>query len=412
MTKPQVQSYLRENVQRMTRDWGYRYLKMDGLWTGSATVQQYVNDSYKDDHMGNAVLSNPTKTNIEALRDGLKLIRESAGPDVFLLGCCAPQNMRSYGGAFGLLDAMRIGPDNGASVEGLRVGPRYGSRNYFLHGRVWWNDPDPVYVRSTLSLSQAQLSATWAAIAGQLTVAGDDLPALPAERLDILKRVMPSHGRPAKPVDLLERDLPRLWIIPAADRLQGRTVVGLFHWDKDSLQIDEPIERFGLDSKQEYSAFEFWSNRLAPPIRGRLQWTLESMETKSPTPTGKESGPMRQSCAALSIRPTVGHPQLLSTSRHVTQGLVDVVKETWDEKSHRLSGVSRVVGGDSYELRVLKRSSNSRWRLAGVQLNKADVAAGASISVDGDDADLVRATIRSTTSREATWTLQFTRLEP
>ena len=67
------------------------------------------------------MLHDPDKTNIEAFRSGLKLVREAAGKDVFLLGCCASQNMRSYGGAFGLVDAMRVGPDNGGGK--LEIGP-------------------------------------------------------------------------------------------------------------------------------------------------------------------------------------------------------------------------------------------------------------------------------------------------
>ena len=78
------------------------------------------------------------------MRDGVKLVRKTAGPDVFLLGCCVSQNMRSFGGSFGLVDAIRIGPDNGTDWGGLRVGPWHASNRYFLHGRVWYNDPDPL----------------------------------------------------------------------------------------------------------------------------------------------------------------------------------------------------------------------------------------------------------------------------
>ena len=77
-----VQEYLRVTVQRLVQEWGYRYLKMDGLYTGAGVPQIYVNDAYKPDGMGDAVFHDPSKTNIEAYRDGLKLIRETAGRDV------------------------------------------------------------------------------------------------------------------------------------------------------------------------------------------------------------------------------------------------------------------------------------------------------------------------------------------
>ena len=123
MTNPAARDYARKVVRRLAHDWGYRYFKMDGLWVGSATKLTYVNNGYVKDDIGEAVFHNPAKTNIEAYRDGLKLVREAAGNDVFFLGCCIPQNMRSFGAAFGLVDAMRIGPDNGTTLEALRRGP-------------------------------------------------------------------------------------------------------------------------------------------------------------------------------------------------------------------------------------------------------------------------------------------------
>ena len=381
---------------------------MDGLWTGSATDLQYVNDAYKDDHIGNAVLSNPDKTNVEALRDGLKLVREAAGPEVFLLGCCAPQNMRSYGGAFGLLDAMRIGPDNGATVDGLLTGPRYGSRNYFLNGRVWWNDPDPVYVRRSLSTAQSELSCTWAAIAGQMTIASDELERLPAHRLDILKRMMPSHQKNARPVDLFDRDMPHLWVVPATDPLPSHTLLGAFNWDQNRLMIDEPLERFGLDPKPEYAAFEFWSNKLLPAVQGRIQLTLEPLGTNKSVAEEKADAAVQHCCAAVALRPVVNHPQLISTSRHISQGLVDVVKEVWNDASHELSGVSRVVGTDPYELRLLLRSQSTRWKLESVVLSEDDREKGVTIAISGDEADLVRVTLNSLESREVKWFVRFT----
>jgi hypothetical protein len=42
----------------------------------------------------------------------------------------------------------------------------------------------------------------------------------------------------------------------------------------------------------------------------------------------------------------------LSTSQHVTQGIVDVVKVSWDAEKKLLSGVSKVIANDPYELRI------------------------------------------------------------
>ncbi len=388
MTHPGARDYLRSNIRRFAHDWGYTYFKMDGLWTGTATKQQYVNDSYKADGIGDAVLHNPEKTNIEAYRDGLKLVREAAGSNVFFLGCCSPQNMRSYGGAFGLVDAMRIGPDNGANWKSLLRGPSYGSRQYFLHGRVWYNDPDPIYVRPEVPLNQAQAICSWVTISGQLNLNSEWLPALPAERLDILKRTMPSHGLLPRPVDLFDSAIPKIWLLTDDRTNVRRDVVGLFNWSEKEEEFDCPMERMGLNSAADYVAFDYWNNVLLAPIKGRLR-------TKVPA----------QSCKVLSIRPASGQPQLISTSRHITQGIVDVVQEEWRAKEQVLQGRSKVVGQDPYEVRV-SIPTGSRLTTQDVQVSTQDQDAGVRVNFT-EQKGLLRATITSPTSREVSWSVLF-----
>ena len=61
MTHPGAQEYLRGIVRRLTQEWGYRYLKMDGLCTGAGVQQIYVNDAYKEDGIGDAVFQTRTR---------------------------------------------------------------------------------------------------------------------------------------------------------------------------------------------------------------------------------------------------------------------------------------------------------------------------------------------------------------
>ncbi|GAI62438.1 unnamed protein product, partial [marine sediment metagenome] len=94
------------------------------------------------------VLHDPRMTHIEAYRKGLEIVRETA-PHVFILGCNVSQNMRSMGAAFGLIDAMRIGPDNGGAGSGrwnsVMVGPHYGSNLYFLKPPVMKTAADLIF---------------------------------------------------------------------------------------------------------------------------------------------------------------------------------------------------------------------------------------------------------------------------
>jgi hypothetical protein len=391
MTHPAAREYLRGEVKRIVHEWGYRYLKMDGLWTGSATEMRYVNDAYKEDEIGNAVFHDPDKTNVEAYRDGLRLVREAAGRDVFLLGCCAPQNMRSYGGAFGLLDSMRIGPDNKAEWPSLLRGPAYGSRNYHLHGRVWYNDPDPLYVRARLPLDEARLICSWVTLSGQLSVSSDAYADLPPERFDLLRRTMPSHGLRPRPADLFEEPVPRIWLLTDDRRAPRRAVIGLFNWSEKELRLEYLLDRLGLSERTEYVAFDYWSDKLVSPFKGKLQQTLPA-----------------HSCAVWAVRPVADHPQLLSTSRHITQGVVDVLEEKWDADSHTLSGLSRVVGDDPYELRILTQGAGGTWKPLAVELGEPDRAAGATAALKEADG-MVRVTVRSADSREVRWRVEFAR---
>lgn len=385
MTQAGARAHLSNVVHRITHEWGYGYLKIDGLWTGTATRQQYVNSGYREDSMGDAVFADPDKTNVEAYRDGLRLLRQAAGTNVFILGCNGPQNMRSYGGAFGLLDGMRIGPDNGAGWKSLLRGPQFGSRHYFLHRRIWYNDPDPVYVRADMPVNEAQLICSWVAISGQLNLSSEWLPSLPLERLEILRRTMPSHQFPARPVDLFENDPPRLWLVSGAGRAARRDVVGVFNWTDSELMIDYPMDRIGLDPFLTFNAFDYWQNKRIDDITGRLRLKLPP-----------------HSCSVLSLRLKKGFPQVLSTSRHVTQGMVDLSDERWDENARVLRGRSEVVAGHEYELRIV---SDARVRAATIA--SPDEAAGARIETAVPAASVTRLAIHSPVSRTISWSLQF-----
>jgi hypothetical protein len=421
MTHAGARDHLREITSRICRDWGYQYIKIDGLWTGTATRQTYVNSGYKDDQIGEAVFQNPDKTNIEAYRDGLRLVREAAGTNVFILGCNGPQNMRSYGGAFGLVDAMRVGPDNGAEWNRLTRGTIFGSRHYFLHGRIWYNDPDPAYVRASMPLNHAQLLCSWVALSGQLNLSSEWLPGLPPERLDILKRTIPAHGLLPRPVDIFDNDPPRIWLLTdtpergvhaasasqrpgtqsqmnpggssTLKRPEGRAprrdVIGIFNWESKEQQFDYPLDRLGFGANTEYAAFDYWAKTLLVVMKGHLRVTVPA-----------------ESCRVIAVRPRAEHPQLLSTSRHITQGIVDVLEEKWDARKKTLSGRSKVVGGDTYELRIFAEAGREILTANVVEVSTADKSAGVNTSMVSDG-NLIRARIDSSTSREVSWSVIF-----
>ncbi len=337
MTNPAAREFLAGCVSRMSKEWGYKYFKIDGLWTGLAAKITYPSPAYREDNLGDAVFHDPTKTNVEAYRSGLALVRKAAGKDVYILGCNIAQNMRTLGASFGRVDGMRVGRDIGANWGSIIPCMQMGSRLYFLHGRVWHNDPDCLMLRKPLTLDQARAWASWISISGQLNMVSEWLPGLPAERLDILKRSMPNHGLCGRPVDLFESPNPRVWKL-TAQKPTRRDVVGLFNWNAKApadISVDLPTLRLPRSASGKYVGFDYWADEFVAPFRRKLTAKLAP-----------------GSCRVIALRAVEDRPVLVSTSRHITQGVVDVQAEAWAAASNTLSGTSRLVAGDPYELRI------------------------------------------------------------
>jgi hypothetical protein len=389
ITNARTQEYVRATAGRITQDWGYKYFKLDGLWTGMAADILYVNTGFKDDRLGETALRDPQKTHVEAYRDGLRLVRKAAGEDVFFLGCNVAQNMRTLGGSFGLLDAMRIGPDNGRKWSDICRGPFSGSNLYFLHGRVWYNDPDPVYVTDSVPSEHARALVSWVALTGQLNASSEDYKALSPERIHLLQRSMPAHGLKPRPVDLFEEKIARIWLLTDDRKEPRRDVVGLFNWDeKEPAHIACSAERMGLPRADRYVGFDYWADTFVEPFGNLL-----------------ESDVPPASCRILSIRPVSAQPQVVSTSRHIAQGIPDLIAEKWDSNARTLSGISRVVANDPYELRIAAIGPTSPWKATAVRLSPADVHATIKL-IDQDDWR-IRVRIDSSTSGDVRWAIVF-----
>ncbi len=385
LTVPETQTYVSSLVRRLCEDWGYDYLKIAGLFSALGTRQVYPNEGYREDDFGATVFHDPDLTPIEIYRQGLQRVRQAAGPDTYLLGGSLEQNMRPYGASFGLVDGMRIGLDTGGTWElWSQRAPVFGARHYFLHNRLWHNDPDAVFVRTEIPLEQARAICSWTALSGQLFVDSDWLPGLPEERWKILQRTITLHPGVARPVDLFEHEPARIWTVTDTHGPVRRDVVGLYNWTLPAQMVDVTPQRLGLPEAKEYVAYDFWAQRFLPPFK-----TLH-------VPVNG------QSCRVLAIRPTQSVPQLLSTNRHVTQGMIDVLAETWDAQTQTLRGKSKIEAADPYELDIIVPVSRSSWRV-----QRVDVA-DKNVDVDWrQQGPRVRVTLTRPQAGEVDWAVIF-----
>src|SRR5208283_309659 len=96
---------------------------------------------------------------------------------------------------------------------------------------------------------------------------------------------------------------------------------------------------------------------------------------------------------------------VLSTSRHVTQGIVDLSDEVWHGGT--LSATSQVIGNDPYELRIAGLADGGRtWKLISADVSPSEKAAGVTVSCS-ESSDLLRVTLRCPQSRDVKWTVRF-----
>ncbi len=392
MTHPEARDFLYDVIAQMTREWGYKYIKIDGLWTGMATKILYPKPDYRNDNLGDAIFYDPAKTNIEAYRDGLKLVRKASGRDVYILGCNIAQNMRTLGASIGLVDGMRIGRDINADWRKIVPCAEMGSRLYFMHNRLWHNDPDCLMLREPLTLDQARAWGSWIGISGQLNIVSEWMPGLENNRLDIIKRSMPNHGLNGRPVDLFESSMAKIWHLTGGKGRQRKDIIGLFNWNDeqpDTVSVD--LKKLDLPggAGETYVGFDYWINRFIKPFTGALEAELQP-----------------SSCRVISIRPLADRPVLVSTSRHVTQGIVDVDQESFNSRKKEMRGKSEVVGDDPYELRIYAPPGGSSWQVQSVEISRADLLAGVTIESEQHGPE-IRVTINSPRNRTVAWKVVF-----
>ena len=388
-THPKGIEYIEERVKRIY-DWGYRYFKLDGLHTGMPSRNIYVNTDYDEkEDFGAATLHNPNKTFIEAFRDGMDLVRNNA-PEAFILGCSTTQNLRSLGAAFGGVDAMRVGPDNDRASLGRWIdvtrGAEFCTNVYFLNNRVWYNDPDPIYVRESNPISSARWMASWMAVSGAMNTTSNQYSTLAKDRLDLVKRTLPTHNLDARPVDFLETAKPRIWLVQD----ERMNLVALFNYkENESDHINYDMTRLGLDNTKTYDAFDYWKNDFVRNIKGNINQTLAA-----------------GTCRVLALKEQQAYPQILGSSRNINQGLTDILKEEWDAESQALKGESLITAADPYELRIIVPEAANSWEIESVTTTPSNVK-----SRFVQDGVGVRVVLESGINQKVTYQIKFAKGE-
>ncbi len=322
---PESRQYLKDLFSTISA-WGYEYFKIDGQ---PIVVREYRNKKSSMQH--------PQDDTDELYRETLASIRAAIGPDRYLLGCwVVPLE------GVGLMNGSRIGADVLPNWDGFKFALRATMEYYFLHNIAWYADPDVLVVRSPLPLEQARAWATLQGLTGQSLLTSDRLSDLSAERVELLRRVYPAVD--IVPMDLFKSERnKRIWDLKVNHLGRSYDVVGLFNFDETkAAPMYVSWKDLGLPEDKPVHVFDFWNKEYLGA------WEQGISVDVSPTST-----------RVLTLLPQEDHPQLISTSRHLTQGWVDLVSQDYNAINNSYHGRSRVIRNDPYEVRfVFPRGKN------------------------------------------------------
>ncbi|MHB8095140.1 MAG: NPCBM/NEW2 domain-containing protein [Candidatus Aminicenantales bacterium] len=298
--------------------WGYDYFKIDG--------QPIVVDEYRTKQ---AFMKKKGQDPELLYRKTLDSVRAALGPDRYLLGCWGiPVE------GVGIMNGSRTGGDVVLGWDGFLGAVGATMEYYYQHNIVWYADPDVMLLRPPLSIEQARAWATLQGLTGQALFSSDRLPDLPEDRVEMLKRVFPAVD--ARPLDLYPSPREkRIWDLKINHLGRNYDVVGVFNYDEKAAdKVLLQWKALGLPETGRVHAFDFWNKEYLGA------WEAGMAVDVPPA-----------ACRVLMLLPATGDIQLVSTSRHITQGWVDLASLSAANGGTRQAGKSHVIKGDPYELR-------------------------------------------------------------
>lgn len=287
---------------------GYQYVMIDFLYMFG------LSDHYQDPHL----------TRAEVYGQALKTIREALGPDIYLLGCGAPQLA-----SVGIVDGMRIGPDAWGQDGYENISVRY-----FEAGKWWLNDPDAL-VGNNRTVEGFRAWTTLASVSGSILTIGDDLNMLSAEKLDILKHILPARGGVGRPVDLFSSQPSTVWLFPTDLGTGKAAVLSLFNWVGTEPLKRQVVPKKPLKADRSVLVYDFWNDYFLDAFDGEFSVEIPSGGVQT-----------------LCLIERTGKPRVLAVPNYLPQSGYGLDTVTWSDADRVLGGRTSGASGDAYHIAV------------------------------------------------------------
>ena len=314
------EEYLRPAVRQFPA-MGYRALKWDCLPSTLSTCDQCRERMYNGGH--------PWR----AMREAVEIVREELGEDYYMMSCDGSSD-RSVLFAADLFDGARISGDIFEWKE-FKVAVGRICRLYSLHNTVLYCDPDNVVTREQYNdMEQARSRVSLTALLGLPTTIGDDLRALPDERIELYRRALPPID--AHPMDVREY-LPKGDILTTslsvAKPFAKWCTVGIFNFAEEERTVTLSLTDDLFLAAGRYHIYDYWKREYCGLCADTVTVTLP--------PYG---------CSVLRVTRDEGAPTVVCTSRHITGGAPDLLALSYEGGC--LAGRSAVVKDDPYTVTV------------------------------------------------------------
>lgn len=200
-----VMKEIHDSFERGVKEFGAVYFKID--FPVNLIIGGGIPITYEGDY------------SVALYKKFVKMVRDTVGPDVFLLACGSP-----IGESVGYYDAIRATPDVSWGGAGESFHPGYWfiitknvsnmMRRAPYNGKVFQNDPDGLIVRNyktdycnddiNLTYDEAELLTIAAAFCGGALLFNEEIDKLDEERKELFRDIIPPLGKAAYTYDFWE----------------------------------------------------------------------------------------------------------------------------------------------------------------------------------------------------------------
>lgn len=381
ITAPGAFEYMRDVCAKIGQTWGF-----DALMEADFVYYLLLVQEFHDKNI----------TRIEAMRMGMRAIREGFGEDKFIM-TMTPQPVNAV-----FADGIRVGYDNKPVWRSGNIQGNWGCvesltnaiRRYYFTPHLYVADQDVAFFgheetrkrwkvldQPPLTREQGLAWVTGAALTGGVLKIGDAFSDLDSSEVSALRRLLPSVERPARPLDLFQEESPRIWHLPMNSPAGEWQIVAVFNWDETTVRtIEVPFAAMGISPELYYTVFDFWQDKYYGTAREKI-----------------DVQPPAGGVCLLGLRRYMDHPIFLSSDRHFTQGALEHKSITWDPAARQLAGVMDTVGDTPYMLRML---APPPFSVREAHLNGNSIP----FRVDGQ---VIEISFHAGTGGETRWMLQF-----